>query len=193
MSQDHYDKRNKVNTNDLENYIFEGDKRRKEKYIALFFVLIGIVGLYYITNSRQKTDVNNIKDPIYNTQQTSTIEDTSNNDENPVSHKKQDRPEKKNLKLAKHLEIDGFMEANEPVNFIIKRFNKNATYVLSLSNGEQIEFQQKEYQYTFKKPGRYSASLEVIYKDKRETIAQEKFEIMEAIAVAPVADKFDFQ
>ena len=163
MSQDHYDKRNKVNTNDLENYIFEGDKRRKEKYIALFFVLIGIVGLYYITNSRQKTDVNNIKDPIYNTQQTSTIEDTSNNDENPVSHKKQDRPEKKNLKLAKHLEIDGFMEANEPVNFIIKRFNKNATYVLSLSNGEQIEFQQKEYQYTFKKPGRYSASLEVIY------------------------------
>lgn len=193
MSQDHYDKRNKVNTNDLENYIFEGDKRRKEKYIALFFVLIGIVGLYYITNSRQKTDVNNIKDPIYNTQQTSTIEDTSNNDENPVSHKKQDRPEKKNLKLAKHLEIDGFMEANEPVNFIIKRFNKNATYVLSLSNGEQIEFQQKEYQYTFKKPGRYSASLEVIYKDKREIIAQEKFEIMEAIAVAPVADKFDFQ
>jgi len=193
MSQDHYDKRNEVHTEDLENYIFDGDKRRKDKYIAFFFVLIGIVGLYYITSSRQKEADNGIKDPIYNTQPTSSVEETPKKLPESNKDKNQDQPIKKNQKLAKTLSIEGFMEAHEPITFIIERFNKNATYVLRLSNGEEKRFKQKEIQYTFKKPGHYKASLDVIYKDKSETIAREKFEIMEAIAIAPVANKVDFQ
>ncbi len=193
MSQDHYDKRNEVNTDGLENYIFESEKRRKDKYIAFLFVLIGIVGLYYITSSRQKQVNPVLKDPIYNTQSTSSVEQTPKKSQQQSDNKRPKQARKSKQKLAKHLSIDGFMEANEPVIFTIERFNENATYVLRFNNGKQTTFNQKEIQYTFTNPGHYKASLDVIYKGKTETIAREKFEIMEAIAIAPTASKVDFQ
>lgn len=194
MSQNHYDKRNEVNTDDLENYIFEGEKRRKDKYIALIFILLGICGLFYVVNSRQKDADQELKNPIYiTTPPTSSVEEMPKESQQANRNKKQNQSSKKKKPLAKHLRIEGFMEANDPITFIIERFNKNATYVLRFSNGKEIEFQQKEIQYTFKNPGDYRVSLDVIYQDKRELIARRKFEIMQAIAVAPTANQIDFQ
>ena len=196
MREEHYDKHNEVNTDDLENYIFDGEKRYKERYVAMFLVFVGIVGLSYMLMLPEKEVNEAAAHTIYKTETTTTnvdLDQTINTTSNTPKSTPPATSKKKKRKVSKHLLIDGHMEAKDPVYFTIKSFDKNATYTLRLSNGKSQKLNKKKSKYIFKEPGFYHVELDVTYKGQTKTIAQTGFEIMEAIAIAPEANRTDFQ
>ncbi|MEM9823899.1 MAG: PKD domain-containing protein [Bacteroidota bacterium] len=166
-----------VHTDDLEKFIFEGERRKWERCIAFLFVVLGAVGLYFITQSSQPTP-SSLRSPIYENQQDANQVPVSNSAHEIGVNSSE---------IPQQLYIKGNMEAHEAIRFTIDSFDKNASYTLHMGNGEVKKIRKKTSKYIYPQSGNYTVKLEVSYEGKTRQLAKETIQIMEAIAVAPTA------
>lgn len=181
-----------VNTDDLETYIFEGERRKRDLFIALLFIFIGVSGLYFITQASSESDnPQMMHNPIYK-QEAQVMHAGSSPTSSPSTiHKASIVPTKKRTPKSQ-LKIKGNMEAHEAISFTIDSYDQNATYALKLGNGVTKIVDRKTFEYTYPQSGSYQVELDVTFEGETQKLAKQKIQIMEAIAVAPSASQIDF-
>ena len=172
----HYTKTG-VHTDDLEKFIFDGERRKWDRCAAILFVALGTAGLYFITQSSEPNP-SLLQSPIYQNESEHTPSTGS------VAPKEFHHDLKE---IPQQLHIKGNMEAQEAIQFTIDSFDKNASYTLHLGNGAVKKVKQKTARYVYPQSGRYIVKLEVSFEGKTRQLAKETIHIMEAIAVAPTA------
>lgn len=86
-----------------------------------------------------------------------------------------------------NLEISGYFEANENMNFIIKDFHAYVDYELDFGNGIRIKAEEFIVKYAYPKAGKYNVRLWASSQGKKKLLHKERINVQQAIEVSPDA------